>query len=687
MSISRVGSKVRTKPSTSYLPTPPAQNDSDDFGGFGSSDEEEKQKDKIELELERLLFGENEDFKKQLATYGKGEGSPNEEGEDGSVDEEERELDAVADADLFFIDSGPAGGSESLATPTPQSPPSESELEKGDPPAWIDSDDERITVSLASHPRLRKLRHNAAEDVINGRVYTRRLREQFRRLYPVPDWANPEAVKKQKKKDKESLSHKRKKRRLSMADEDTESEESSGSGSENDGNAMDVDLSTTTKPLAELLRTAGALTSLSSNASDRTLKLRPEVIDVQRLKDIGGTQPSPITSLSLHPTLPIVLIGTSPSSLLSLHHLSPTSHPTPNPLLTSIHLRSAALENTISFRPQPSSPSTNQIQRSDDPPPTQIYIAPSTKALTILSLPSSSPPEIQHLTRAHATSPTPLTFTAHKLSPCGRYLATRARSRKGGGEIHVLDASTLQWLGSARVEGANGIADFAWWADGQGLCALGRGGEVVEWSLTERRVVAKWSEEGGVGGTVIALGGGGMGAARGGRGMGRLGPDRYIAVGGKTGIVSVYDRYTWSVDLSSAAANGTGNGGAAQAAISESGFVQQRPKPKRTFDNLVTPISFLRFSPDGQLLVIASRWKRDALRLVHVSSCSVYKNFPTSATPLGRVSSLAVRQLPIEDGQSGGMPGKGVTRKAGWGTIHLIVGNEAGKCRMWEIRG
>jgi U3 small nucleolar RNA-associated protein 18 len=32
-------------------------------------------------------------------------------------------------------------------------------------------------------------------------------------------------------------------------------------------------------------------------------------------------------------------------------------------------------------------------------------------------------------------------------------------------------------------------------------------------------------------------------------------------------------------------------------------------------DQLTTPISHLVFAPDGQFLVMASRWKRDALRL------------------------------------------------------------------------
>ena len=89
-----------------------------------------------------------------------------------------------------------------------------------------------------------------------------------------------------------------------------------------------------------------------------------------------------------------------------------------------------------------------------------------------------------------------------------------------------------------------------------------------------------------------------------------------------------------------------------------------RPKPVRAFDQLVTPTSHLEFSMDGQVLCLASRWNRDALRLVHLPSCTVYSNWPTAATPLGRVSSVA------------------------WspGGEFLAVGNEQGKIRLWEIR-
>ena len=200
--------------------------------------------------------------------------------------------------------------------------------------------------------------------------------------------------------------------------------------------------------------------------------------------------------------------------------------------------------------------------------------------------------------------------------------------------INVLNAQTSQWVAEARVEGKGGVADFTWWGDGEGMTIMGKGGEAIEWSGRGKRVVARWIDEGAVGTTVVALGGHPTGPAN-------LGGDRWVAVGSSSGIVNIYDRRAWEEE------------------------VPARPKPSRAFDQLVTPTSHLEFSRDGQVLCMASRWKRDALRLVHLPSLTVYRNWPTSGTPLGRVSAVA------------------------WSPsgVFLAVGNEQGKIRLWEIRG
>lgn len=176
-----------------------------------------------------------------------------------------------------------------------------------------------------------------------------------------------------------------------------------------------------------------------------------------------------------------------------------------------------------------------------------------------------------------------------KLSPDGRWMGLVGSSRKGGGVINILDAKTSQWVSQVRVEGLNGVADFDWWGDSDGLVVFGKGGEAVEYSMSERKVVGRWMDEGAVGITVLALGARKIGE---GKSRNGLGGDRFIVVGSQAGIVNIYDRSSW-----------------------RAGAVLERPKPIKVLDQLVTPISHLCFSPDGQMVVMASRWKRDALRL------------------------------------------------------------------------
>lgn len=72
-------------------------------------------------------------------------------------------------------------------------------------------------------------------------------------------------------------------------------------------------------------------------------------------------------------------------------------------------------------------------------------------------------------------------------------------------------------------------------------------------------------------------------------------------------------------------------------------------------------------------MVMASRWKADALRLVHLPSCAVYRNWPTAKTPFGRVTSVAFGEFAVEE-------------KGAEGDLVLLVGNEKGAVRGWEIR-
>ncbi|MCJ1395192.1 hypothetical protein MMC18_008075 [Xylographa bjoerkii] len=623
-------------------PTPSTQDELSDGDG-PSNHGEAMEKDETELELEKLVFGDDAGFREGLKLYRNDTADSIEDGSEGdvavgSVEEvEDGDLDAVDDADLFFIDSGPSINPNQDLIIAPQTEDTEGETDGAEPPAWIDSDDERITVSLASNPRLRKLRISETEDVVNGKEYTRRLRQQFERLYPVPEWANPSASRK--------TSSRRKRRKLFNA--------ASSSSESNSDDEMSIDSDAlSAQPLAKLLQSTAPLTQTSLTSSSTRKKLRPEVIDIQRTKDVSSVQPSAITSLSFHPQHPL-LLSSGPSSTLTLHHISPHA-PTPNPTLTSLHIHSHPL-TTSAFLP---------------PGGARIFFSARRRYFHIWDLASGS---ITKVSRIYGHAHEQRTMERFKLSPDGRWLGLIGSGRKGGGTINILDASTCQWVAQVRVEGKGGVADFAWWGDGAGLLVVGKGGEAVEYSMEERRVVARWTDEGAVGTTVVALGGKAKDSAG-------LGGDRWAVVGSQSGIVNIYDRGAW-----------------------KAGAVPERPAPARALEQLTTPVSCVEVSPDGQMLVMASRWKRDALRLgecllfcvpsgldiqgvrevlvadkavsglradllmvgtVHLPSCTVYKNWPTANTPFGRITAVAI--APNSE--------------------MLAVANEQGKIRLWEIR-
>ncbi|EEQ31839.1 U3 snoRNP protein [Microsporum canis] len=581
----------------------------------GSASEDIMEKDETEEKLERLLFGDSEGFhsalKEREVSTSNGlvlaDGSDSGDGlRDGGDSEDD--LADVPDEDLFYLD---AGDSTTLAPISKDEQPTTGDIEPFTEPeipaAWEDSDDDRIRVSLADNERLRKLRLNEAEDVIGGREYIARLRRQFERLQPAPEWASPAAKRRKTAEDTSDLS---------MDDQDEEE-------------------SMPAQPLAKLLQNIGDLTRSGPNVTSAgKRKLRQGVLDIQRLKDVGGNQPSSIDSLSFHPHYPL-LLSSGPASTLFLHHISPDAA-SPNPLLTSLHIRHTPLK-TSTF----DQPTGNRILCSGRRRFFHVWNLDTGKIEKVVG-----PADRKHELKS---------MEYFKVSPCGRWIGFEGTTKKGGGVIIILDANTMQWVAQVHIDSRGGVADFAWWSDGEGMCVVGKNGEVSEWDRREKRIVARWVDEGAVGTTVLSLGGQ--------TGRQELGGDRWVAIGSSSGIVNIYDRKPWA-DAAALASRGKPSQAHGEAADVQFG-VPQKPKPARVLDQLTTPTSHLVFAKDGQFLVMASRWKRDALRLVHLPSCTVYSNWPTSNTPFGRISAVAVS--PTSDS--------------------IAVANEQGKIRLWEIHG
>ncbi|KAF4469758.1 UTP18 Possible U3 snoRNP involved in maturation of pre-18S rRNA [Fusarium albosuccineum] len=543
-------------------------------------------KDSDEEELERLVLGNKAGFRAQLfKDGGLFDSSREAEGKELELaDQDTGELEDIDDADLFMFDTGAGPGAG--ADITKSAKPADANA-----PVWEDSDDDRLAISLAGATRLRKLRKTEAEDLVNGTEYSRRLRQQYLRLNPLPAWA------------RQVDGRPTKRRRRSSA----------ASGSSDSDSDSDSEISA--QPLEKFLRDVNRLAGAGSTKKRR---LRPEVIDIQRTREIPDKHRAPVSCLSFHPEYP-VLLSSSTASILYLHHIAPAAHPTPNPQLTSVQVKQVDVRRAEFLYP-----------KGD-----KVFFAGRRKYFHHWDLQSGV---VQKTTQILGHQIEHKTMERFKLSPCGRYMAIVASTKKGGGIINVLSTTSTQWIAAARLSSRNGIADFAWWSTGDGMTILGKDGQVGEYSMESRSFLGVWNDDGCVGGIVLALGGH--------QGPTALGEDRWVAVGSNSGITNIYDRN----ELIEHKADEV--------------TIKERPTPTRVFEQLVTPITQIAFSPDGQLMAFGSQHKKDALRLVHLPTCTVYRNWPTEQTPLGRITAVAFgNQSDI-----------------------LAVGNDSGKIRLWEIR-
>ncbi|KUI56536.1 hypothetical protein VP1G_03925 [Cytospora mali] len=558
--------------------------------------------DSDEEELERLVLGNKAGFRANL--FKNATDSDDEEAMKGlRLDDDEPATGTIGredldDSALFMIDTG-AGGEKQLTGPGAQGV-----RDDGPQAAWEDSDDDRLTVSLAGVKQLRKLRKSEADDIVSGTEYTRRLRQQYLRLNPLPSWA----------KEATSSDKKAKRRRRSSA---ASSGSDSASGSDLSGGEDDDDM--TALPLERFLRDVSAINGDGGRRKKR--KLRPEVIDIQRTRDIPDAHRGPVDSLSFHPLHP-VLLSSSTSSILYLHHINPTAHPTPNPQLTSVQVKSVPVRRSAFLHPDGD----------------EIVFAGRRRFFHSWNLSTGL---VKKVTKIQGHQHEQKTMERFRLSPDGNHMALIATSRKGGGMLNIVSMSSMQWVAQARLDSRGGIADFVWWRDGQGITILGKDGQVAEWSLVTRRTVGIWRDEGSIGGTVMAMGGR--------DGPKAIGGDRWVALGSNSGVLNIYDRNQLISKIEGDAVE-----------------IKPQPEPTRRCEQLTTPITAVTFSPDGQLLAFGSQHKKDALKLVHLPTCTVYRNWPTEQTPMGRVTAVTFGKTNDAD--------------------VLAVGNDVGKIRLWEIR-
>ena len=191
------------------------------------------------------------------------------------------------------------------------------------------------------------------------------------------------------------------------------------------------------------------------------------------------------------------------------------------------------------------------------------------------------------------------------------------------GRILVADASRGQWRSSElKASGTTRAVCFS--HDSTKLYASGGDARVHVWDLRSSRCLATWADEGSSPTSALMCCG------------------SRLFVGSESGVVNAY-----STTVPRAASFST----------------EQAPSPEKAVSSLTTPVSTLACSET--LCLLASKWARDAMRIVRLrSDLRVVPNWPTARTPLRYVTAAGFN--------SGG--------------DLLAVGNDRGRVLLYRLK-
>lgn len=500
-------------------------------------------KDEEELLLEKLVFGDEAGFEANLRKienlYNYSDEEP-EAYDDISEDDSEAELDAANDEDLFFIDESGDANTETPASGDAMDVDGESTdgVFHGEDAAWNDSDDENAAVTL-DLVRTKGLRVAPSETALAGESYIARLRSQYEKIYPRPEWTET----------------------WDNADETEEADNFDDEAEE------DSSVGTNTSALTALLN------STTTFSKKTTKLLPPNNLNILRLKDanIARRARSGIQSMAFHPSHPLLLTGGFDRTL-RIYHIDGKA----NRFVSLVHFRDMPITTCLFVSGQDSN---------------LVYAAGRRRYMHRWDIATG---EVEKILRMYGQDKLQKSFEYFKISPKGTTIALRGES----GWVNTVSGTTGQFVKGYKVDGH--VADFAYTHDESTLIVANNAGTIWEFDCTSASTSAirKWTDVGAVAVSKIALGGAG---------------DRWLAVGTKSGIVNLFDRLSCYT---------TGD----------------QPKPFKEVGNLVTEVTGLTFAPDGQILCISSLQKKDALKLVHLPLGTVFANWPTSGTPLGRVT-------------------------------------------------
>uniref|UniRef100_A0A2K5D5R9 U3 small nucleolar RNA-associated protein 18 homolog n=1 Tax=Aotus nancymaae TaxID=37293 RepID=A0A2K5D5R9_AOTNA len=153
------------------------------------------------------------------------------------------------------------------------------------------------------------------------------------------------------------------------------------------------------------------------------------------------------------------------------------------------------------------------------------------------------------------------------------------------GHLHLLSVKTKELIGSMKINGRVAASTFS--SDSKKVYASSGDGEVYVWDVNSRKCFNRFADEGSLYGLSIATS--------------RKGQN--VACSSNCRVVNIYNQ--------------------------DSCLQETNPKPVKAIMKLVTGVTSLTFNPSTEILAIASEKKmKEAVRLIHLPSCTVFSNFP-----------------------------------------------------------
>ncbi|KAI7899951.1 WD40-repeat-containing domain protein [Cokeromyces recurvatus] len=429
--------------------------------------------DASEKELEDLLFGSNADDMWNKTGHELDINNKQTKDESGEDDDDEDENE-----EAFFFDSGPVTFTFDVPTVGEQATNDEidyeaeeenddkqtsldeiSEDEDSDDDrsedeyaAWEDEDDKNLKISLMSSNITKKLRNDVDEDVINGAEYTRRLRKQFNKIYPKPNWARlPSEIKAEERK-----------RKAADSDDDDDNDDDANKDEDELDNETRLDL---------LKSTMGILERRSTNRTISAKKL-----DIQRLKNANRTAPRtkiPITSVAFHPNAQ-VLMTAGLDKTLRLFQIDGKI----NPKIQSVRFKDMPIFHA-EFHP------------SGD----QIVVSGRRRFFYIYDIQTGVIDRCPGIWGKEEKS-----LEKFSISPCGRYIAFLGTS----GTIIIVSYVTKKWFCDLKMTGGS-VQSVDWSSDGNFIFGFSNVGEVFQFDIQKKECVKRWHDDGCIGGTVISV--------------------------------------------------------------------------------------------------------------------------------------------------------------------------------------